>query len=50
MQLQVARKVICYHNLSSENDLPTFRLNTPVLITAKVKKCEQTLLFIAMHY
>ena len=36
-------------NLSSEN-LPTFRLNAPVLIRAKGKRCEQTLLFIAMHY
>ena len=37
-------------NLSSENNLPTFRLNDPVVIRAKVKKCEQTLLFVAMHY
>ena len=37
-------------NLSSENNLPTFRLNAPVVIRAKVKRCEQTLLFIAMHY
>ena len=37
-------------NLSSENKLPMFRLNAPVVIRAKVKKCEQTLLFIAMHY
>ena len=37
-------------NLSSENNLPTFRLNAPVIIRAKVKKCEQTMLFIAMHY
>ena len=34
-------------NFSSENNLPTFRLNAPVVIRAKVKKCEQTL---AMHY
>ena len=27
-----------------------FWLNAPVVIRAKVKKCEQTLLFIAMHY
>ena len=27
----------------------TFRLNTPVVIRAKVKKWEQTLLFIAIH-
>ena len=36
-------------NLSSENNLPTFRLNAPVIIQAKVKKCEPTLVFIAMH-
>ena len=34
-------------NLSSENNLPTFRLNAPVVIRAKVKKCEQTLLLIS---
>ena len=33
-------------NLSSENNLLTFRLNGPVIIRVKVKKCEQTLLFI----
>ena len=43
------RKVICYH-LSSENSLPMFRLNAPVVIGAKVKRCEQALVFIAMHY
>ena len=37
-------------NFSSENNLLTFRLNAPVVITAKVKRCEQTLLFIAIHY
>ena len=37
-------------NLSSENNSPTFRLNAPVVIRAKVKRSEQTLLFIAMHY
>ena len=34
-------KVICYQLV---------RLNVPVIIRAKVKKCKQTLLFIAMHY
>ena len=29
-------------NLSSENNLLTFRLNAPVVIRAKVKGCEQT--------
>ena len=37
-------------NFTLENNLPTFWLNAPVVIRAKVKKCEQTLLFIAMHY
>ena len=37
-------------NLSSENILSTIRLNAPVVIKAKVKRCEQTLLFIPMHY
>ena len=37
-------------NLSSENNLPMFRLNPPIVIRAKVKKSNQTLLFIAMHY
>ena len=37
-------------NLSSENNSPTFRLNAPIVIRAKVKRSEQTLLFIAMHY
>ena len=37
-------------NLSSENNLQTFRLNAPVVIRVKVKRCKQTLLFIAMHY
>ena len=34
------RKITCHH----------FKLNAPVVIRAKVKKCKQTLLFIAMHY
>ena len=34
-------------NFSSENNLPTFWLNAPVVTRVKVKKCEQTLLFIA---
>ena len=33
-------------NLNSENNLPTFRLNAPVVIKAKVKRCERMLLFI----
>ena len=37
-------------NLSSEKNLPTFQLNAPVVIRLKVKRCEQMLLFIAMHY
>ena len=37
-------------NFSLENKLLTYRLNAPVVIRAKVKKCEQTLRFIAMHY
>ena len=37
-------------NFSSENNLPMFRLNAPVVIRVKVKRCKQTLLFIAMHY
>ena len=45
-------------NLSSENNLPMFRLNAPVVIRTKVKNCEQTLRFLAnishallrMHY
>ena len=35
---------------TQENNLPTFRLNAPVVIRANVKKCEQALLFIAMYY
>ena len=37
-------------NFSSENNLLTFQLNATIVIRAKVKRCEQTLLFIAMHY
>ena len=40
----------CLINLSLKNSLPMFRLNAPVIIGAKVKKCEQTLPFIAAHY
>ena len=36
-------------NFSLENNLPTFRLNAPVIIRAKVKRCEQMLLFIAVY-
>ena len=42
------KEVICYQ-LELGKTLPTFRLNTPVVIRAKVKKWEQTLLFIAIH-
>ena len=31
-------------NFSSENNLVAFRLNAPVVIRAKVRRCEQTLL------
>ena len=41
------RERLSVTNLSSENK---FWLNAPVVNRAKVKKCEQTLLFIAMHY
>ena len=41
------QKRLSVANLSSENNLLTFQLNAPVVIRAKVKKCEQTLLFIA---
>ena len=34
-------------NMSWENNIPMFKLS---IIRAKVKKCEQTMLFIAMHY
>jgi len=37
-------------NLRLKNNLLTFQLNAPVVIRAKVKKCEQTLLFIVMYY
>ena len=37
-------------NLRLENNLLTFRLNAPVVIRVEVKKCEQTLLFIARYY
>ena len=37
-------------SLSSENYLLTFQLNAPVIIRTKVKRCKQTLLFIAMQY
>ena len=43
------RKVICYQ-LGLENNLLTFRLNAPVVIRVKVRRCKQTLPFIAMHY
>ena len=36
--------------LRSENNFLTFRLNAPVVIRAKPKKCERTFLFIAMYY
>ena len=37
-------------NLSSDNNVLTFRLNAAVIFRVKVKKCKQTFLFIAMHY
>ena len=37
-------------NFSLENNLPTFQQNVPVVIRGKVKRCQQTLLFIDMHY
>ena len=42
------RRRLSVTNLSLENNLPTFQLNAPVVIRAKVKKCEQTLVFIAV--
>ena len=44
-------KIICYQ-LELGNNLPMFQLqlNAPVVIRVKVKKGEQTLLFIPMHY
>ena len=36
--------------LRLENNFLTFRLNAPVVIRAKPKKCERTFLFIAMYY
>ena len=36
-------------NVSLENNLPTFWLKAPVIIRAKVKRCEQMLLFIVVH-
>ena len=44
------RKGYLLPTLSAKNNLPIFRLNAPVVIRAKVKKCEQILPFIAMHY
>ena len=44
-----SEEVICYQ-LELGNNLPTFQLNAPFIIRVKVKKCEQTLLFVAMHY
>ena len=38
------------NNLSLGINLLTFWLNASIVIQSKVKKCEQTLLFIAMHY
>ena len=37
-------------NLGRKNNLPIFRLNASLVIRAKVKRCKQMLLFIAMHY
>ena len=44
------KKRLSVTKFSSENNLPMFRLNAAVIIRVKVKRCEQTLLFIAMHY
>ena len=43
--LQHEEQVICYQ-LEPGNNLRTFRLNAQAVIRAKVKKCEQMLLFI----
>ena len=43
------RERLSVTNLSSENNLPMFRLNAPVVIRVKVKRCEQMLLFIAIQ-
>ena len=43
-------KVICYQIWDRKITCHHFQLNAPVVIRAKVKKCKQTLLFIAMHY
>ena len=47
---QCMKRRLSVTNFSLENNLPTFRLNAPVVIRAKVKKYEQKLQFIAMHY
>ena len=39
--------MVISYRLQLRNTLPTFSLNDPV-VRAKVKKCEPTLLFIAM--
>ena len=46
----IINKRLSVTNLRSENNLPTLQLNAPVVIRVKVKRCEQMLLFIAMHY
>ena len=46
----VLKRRLSFTNLSSENNLPTVRLNAPGVTRVKVKKCEQTLLSIAIHY
>ena len=42
MSIGSYEKALSVTNLSSENNLPTFQLNAPDVIRAKVKKCEQT--------
>ena len=44
------KRMLSTTNLSSGNNLPMFQLNVPVIIRAKVKRCKQRLLFMAMHY
>ena len=48
--LDYIKRKLSVTNFSSENNLLTFRLNAPVIIRVKVKRCEQTLLFIVVHY
>ena len=47
--LWLKRKVTCYQ-LELENNLPTFQLNVPVVVRAKLKKYEWTLQCIAIIF